>query len=194
MKNMKAVPLLVLLLTSTAVAQVQVTTAGEDARPNAEDIRIDCPLQIDVPLNASERRSSFLDYKEGQTFLSNEMNNYVCHTERIANAWLRKKKVNRKKVILAIGTTVKSEQWRQDVDLEVSLLGPDGRAACRKLYQDLTVGKDRAISGITWVAMASSTKTPNFDCVLDAAKFAALFAGAEPPKLRLVLSPHLDDD
>jgi hypothetical protein len=105
---------------------------------------------------------------------------------------LRRVKERRKRVELTIQPTVKSEQWRQDVDLTVSLVASDGREYCRFEKNNLTVGKDRAISSVTWGTMASSTKRPIFDCTLSKDDYDSLFTKNEAPVLRIILAPQLD--
>ena len=177
----------------SASAQVTVTKPAEAA---SEDISRPCPMQIDLPLGANPelKRRGFADLPLGHTWLSTEMRQYVCHTERIAMVALRRVKERRKKVELTIQPTVKSEQWRQDVDLIVSLVAPDGKEYCRFKKSNLTVGKDRAISSVTWVTLASSTKRPLFDCKLSKADYDSLFAGSEAPVLRIILAPQLDTE
>lgn len=65
---------------------------------------------------------------------------------------------------------------------------------CSNTWKDLTVGKDREISNWTWVTMASRTKTPEMECIVDAAQFAAMFSGDNLPEIRIVLKPKVDED
>jgi hypothetical protein len=122
------------------------------------------------------------------------MQKYVCHTERIARVMVLKKSEKHGRLEMSIMTTVKSEQWRQDVDLTVTMLDPDGKPICSNTWKDLTVGKDREISNYTWVTMASRTKTEEMECTVDAARFAAMFIGDKLPQIRVVLKPQIDED
>ena len=122
------------------------------------------------------------------------MQKYVCHTERIARLMVLKKSEKRGRLEMSITTTVKSEQWRQDIDLTVSLLDSTGKQLCSNTWKDLTVGKDREISNYTWVTMASRTKTPEMDCTVDATRFAEMFSGDNLPEIRVVLNPKVDEE
>lgn len=106
--------------------------------------------------------------------------------------FLRKIKEKRGQVSFVTQLRVMSEQWRQDVDLTVSIVTPDGEVHCLESKDNLTVGKDRAISNVTWVTMASRTKMPEFPCAMASSDFVAMFADGQAPTLRIVLAPELD--
>src|ERR1700732_68608 len=177
-----------LLSVGTALAQVTVSKA------TVADEHAPCPMQLDVKLGPLGRRPSLRDVQVGHAWLSDEMQKYVCHTERIARLMVLKKSDKRGRLEMSITTTVKSEQWRQDVDLTVSLLDPTGKQLCSNTWKDLTVGKDREISNYTWVTMASRTKTPEMDCTVDATRFAEMFSGDNLPEIRVVLNPKVDEE
>ena len=184
---------LIFALLGTAAGQVTVSQPTEINGLPA-DKKVPCPMQLDIPLGRLGARPSLAELKVGSGLVSHEMQRYVCHTERVSSVMVSKVDEGHGRVHLSIVTTVRSEQWRQDVDLTVSLLDPDVKPVCSKTWKDLTVGKDRAISNFTWVTMASSTKTPQMDCRLDSAKLTAMFAGEQKPTLRVVLNPKLDPD
>ncbi|HEV3458193.1 MAG TPA: hypothetical protein VHG32_16630 [Thermoanaerobaculia bacterium] len=177
-----------LLSAGTAIAQVTVSKAA------VTDEQAPCPMQLDVKLGALGRRPSLREVQVGHAWFSDEMQKYVCHTERISRLMVLKKSEKRGRLEMSITTTVKSEQWRQDVDLTVSLLDPTGKQLCSNSWKDLTVGKDREISNYTWVTMASRTKTPEMDCTVDATQFAEMFSGDSLPEIRIMLKPKVDED
>jgi len=147
-------------------------------------------MQLDIPLG-SIGAPSLAELPVGGRLVTHAMQKYVCHTERISGVTVAKEDEHHGRVHLSITTTVSSEQWRQDVDLTVALLDSDGKPVCEDAWKDLTVGKDRAIASLTWVTMASSTKTPQMNCRLDSAKLAGV---GPKPMLRIVLSPKIDPD
>jgi hypothetical protein len=179
---------LALLSVGAAKAQVSVSKAA------VADEREPCPMQLDVKLGALGKRPSLREVQVGHAWLSDEMQKYVCHTERISRLMVLKKREKRGRLEMSITTTVKSEQWRQDIDLTVSLIDPAGKVLCSNTWKDLTVGKDREISNYTWVTMASRTKTPEMECIVDAAQFGAMFSGDNLPEIRIVLKPKVDED
>ena len=108
--------------------------------------------------------------------------------------FLRNVKDKRASVELVIQPTVMSEQWRQDIDLTVSLIDASGREFCRSRKDNLTVGKDRAISDVTWVTFASSTKRPEFKCKLTRDQYETVFGAEAPPTLRIILAPEIENE
>jgi hypothetical protein len=185
---------------SAGTAQVTVTQAPEEAasesKINTGDIPSPCPMQIDVSLaaNPALKRRAFAEMPKGQTWVSRDMKAYVCHTERIAMLSVRTAKDKKSSVELVLQPTVMSEQWRQDVNLTVSLVGADGHEYCRNREESLTVGKDRNISQVTWVTFASSTKRPEFKCKLSRGQYDSLFSAEKAPVVRIILAPELDDE
>lgn len=188
-----------MLLLSTvalpAAGQVEVTQATEEAgKIEADDIPSPCPMQIDISLGATPERRAFGDLPAGESWVSTEMKHYVCHTERVSMVLMRNVKDKKRTVELLLQPTIKSEQWRQDVGLTVSLVSADGKEFCRAREDDLTVGKDRAISDVTWVTFASSTKRPEFRCKLPRDQYEELFHADEAPTLRIILDPEVEEE
>lgn len=194
--RLKLFAILLLTVVLPASAQVAVTKATEEtsSKIQAGDIPSPCPMQLDISLGATPERRAFSDLPPGEYWLNTEMRHYVCHTERVSMVLLRNVKQKRDSVELVIQPTVMSEQWRQDVDLTVSLIDAGGREFCRARKDNLTVGKDRAISDVTWVTFASSTKRPEFKCKLARAQYEELFSTDGPPTLRIILSPEIEDE
>jgi hypothetical protein len=149
--------LLLLFVALPAGAQVTVSQGTDQAaeKIQADDIPSPCPMQLDISLGATPERRAFSDLPPGEAWVSTDMRHYVCHTERVGLVFLRNIKDTKGRVELAIQTTIMSEQWRQDVDLTVSLVDGEGREFCRSRKENLTVGKDRRISDVTWVTFAS---------------------------------------
>lgn len=179
-----------------ASAQVAVTQATEEvsSKIHADDIPSPCPMQLDISLGATPERRGFSELRVGEAWVNTEMRHYVCHTERVSMVFLRNVKNKRDGVELVIQPTVMSEQWRQDVDLTVSLIDASGQEFCRTRKDNLTVGKDRAISDVTWVTFASSTKRPEFKCKLTRVQYESVFDAEAPPTLRIILAPEIEDE
>lgn len=188
--------LLVPLVVLPAAAQVAVTQATDEAtaKIRADDIPSPCPMQLDISLGPTPQRRAFSDLPPGEAWVSTDMRHYVCHTERVSMVFLRNVKNKKNRVELVIQTAIMSEQWRQDVDLTVSLVDVEGREFCRARRDNLTVGKDRRISDLTWVTFASHTKRPQFECELTRSQYESLFSSEEPPTLRIILDPETDEE
>jgi hypothetical protein len=187
------IALLAFTVLGAAAAQVTVSKPTEINGVSADE-QVPCPMQLDVQLGPSAKRHSLADVKVGGAWSSDETSKFVCHTERVARVYVSKKKEWGSILYLLVSATIKSEQWRQDVDVTLSLLSPTGKVLCSKSWEDLTVGKDRAISKITWVTMASETKSVEFECKVDGARFAAMFSGEQNPAVRVVLKPKIDPE
>jgi len=193
----KLLPILFLTVaTFPANAQVAVTQATDEAagKIQANDIPSPCPMQLDISLGPTAERRGFSELPPGDAWVSTDMRHYVCHTERVSMVFLRNVKNKKNRVELVIQPTIMSEQWRQDIDLTVSLVDNQGHEFCRARRDNLTVGKDRRISDVTWVTFASHTKRPEFECKLTRSQYESLFSSEGPPTLRIILAPELEDE
>jgi hypothetical protein len=159
------------------------------------DQKVPCPMQLDIPLGKPTPKGlSLAEVQLKHAWTSSSMRPYVCHEERIAHVTILKRDEKHGRSYFTVSTTVQSEEWRQDVDLTVAILAPNGKQICGEKWTDLTVGKDRSVSNYTWVTMASHTKSPEFDCSIRTDDLATMFTDGKTPTLRLILRPKLDED
>ncbi len=183
----------VLFFAGAAICAAQTTVTQVKPDPNTPpDVKVDCPMQIDVPMGVEGKKSAFIDMKVEQGWQRRGMANYVCHTERISQVYAKKTKEKKNKLEFEVNVTAKSEQYRQDVDLTVSVLDLAGKPLCSKIWRSLTIGKDHS-GYVPWVAMASETKTLSLECAVEREKFAAMFSDTATPTIRVIVAPKIED-
>jgi hypothetical protein len=111
-------------------ASVSSSAQVSVSKPANTDEKMPCPMCLDVKLGALAKRPSLGDVQVGHAWFSEEMQKYMCHTERVSRVMVFKKSEKHGRLEMSIMTTVKREQWRQDVDLTVTMLDPDGKPVC----------------------------------------------------------------
>jgi hypothetical protein len=139
------------------------------------------PMQIDVPLGADidgrgKPRESFERQPLGVARAYPETDNFVCDQAHVRMLTVKKTAETPVEVVIEAALTLMSDWSLQDVDLTVSLVGPDNQVVGHKSWNDLTLG--------TW---SRSYKPPKAEFRIPAQKWTELFANGSAPRLLITV-------
>jgi hypothetical protein len=165
------------LISALTLFQVSASQApGSAGRTEVPD-----PMQIDVPLRADvdgkgKPRESFDRQPVGVARAYPETDRFVCDQARVRMLTVKKTAETPSEVVIEAALTLMSDWSLQDVDLTVSLVGPDDQVVGTKSWNDLTLG--------TW---SRSYKPPKAEFRIPSQKWAELFADGSAPRLRIIV-------
>jgi len=186
--------LLPLVLSPRLGAQVEGRTATPAELGLPETVEVKSPMLLEISLGASGEKRSFADAEvQGRTIYDTKK--FVVDKARVPKVFIRKRPKGRT-MELEVTPTITTTWYRQDIDVLVALIGPDGKEVARQLWDDLTVGDDNSVANRMGMAVAAPAQTrhPTATFKLPQADFDALFTGAKPPLIRLVLTIQGDED
>jgi hypothetical protein len=175
---MKAEHLLVLLLTAVPIqasgqeAVARQATPEETGRAQDEEI---CPMALEVPL----KRVNWSGSKKVDTTSTRSTARFVCDKARVAMVMFTTTS-KRKSIELAAEAHLKTDWYRQDIDLRMSITWSDGGVLASKDWRALTIG-----TGVG--PFAGTPKSPQLVIDLGEDQLARL-RGGETPTLKITLS------
>ena len=94
------------------------------------------------------------------------------------------------RALVEISPAVGTSWFRQDIDLTVALLAPDGRELGKQTWDDLTIGNQAGSALI----FGSRTKSPTLELEMTEEEFQALFANDQRPTVRVIVDVQDEED
>jgi hypothetical protein len=178
------------LAASAALAQIEARTATPDevqaietGRPGAQgDVPMKSPVLLEIPLKSKSGLPAplWMQQSKSQLWATQEASRYVFDRARVTQVMMRHKKPGKAVVAVDVSVQIKSEWFRQDLDVTLTLLGLDGKVLGRRFWDDETVGND---SGLTF---GGRTKTLHLEAKVQRAEWDLWMAGVGAPTLRIL--------
>lgn len=192
-----------LLLSSPAVAQVSVRqatpeeTAKIERGPSAtSDVEIANPMLFEIPVAKLDGANALRNVApKSEPFKTRQTRKYVCDKARVEEIKLTTGKLREKAntVSLELAVTVASGWFRQDVDVTLDFLDPDGKKILpTRHWDDETIGNNVAI-GYGGKTKVLKTETAAFSF----AELERLGAMDRPSMVRILVEiqdEHGDED
>jgi hypothetical protein len=180
--------------TGPAVAQVEARPITEkeaaelSGRPHDDAVQMPSPMVLEVKV--SPRNFAGIDPgKRPVVWTTAETRSFVCDEARVRHLKVQRT-VRRGRAHVEISPAVATEWFRQDIDLTVALLAPDGRELAKRTWDNLTIGDDSTSA----LAFGSRTKSPTLELDMAEEEFQALFADGQQPTVRIVVDIQDDED
>lgn len=159
-------------LTWSQEAVARPATPEETGRATDEEI---CPMALEVPL----KRVNWSGKKKVDTTSTRSTAKYVCDKARVALVMFTTT-TKRKRIELAAEAHLKTDWYRQDVDLRMSIAWTDGEIIASKDWRALTIG-----TGVG--PFAGTPKSPQLVLDLTEEQLSRL-RGGDTPTLKITLS------
>lgn len=138
------------------------------------------PMQIDVPLGASEGRGSMETLAVGKYLAYPEVSRFVCDQAKVRMLTVKKISEGASQVILEASVILLSEWPLQEVTVTMELLSAAGERVFAEQWPKRKLG---TWSG-AYKASEGAIKAP---IVISAARWRELFADGKAPVLRIVV-------
>lgn len=179
--------ILAVSLSVPSLAQVQARQATpEDERARASAVgervreEVASPLYLEVPLRTEGGTSVLQLFKIGSgVWSTDETDAFVCDRAHVSQVEVRSTRARRGAYALSVGATFKSGWFRQDIDVTIQLLAPDGSVIAARTWDNETIGNDAP------VIAAGFTKTLRVDAKVSSADLDRWAAEAEPAKVTI---------
>jgi hypothetical protein len=178
----------VVFLASPSGAQVQATTpTPEEAakiahgRAAEADVPMKSPMLLEIPIQNRVGKNALSIVTPGTIgWNTSEPRKFVCDRARVGRVYLSRGK-GKKKIPLEFSASLESEWFRQDVDVTMTLLDPDGNQLAKKFWDDETLGNNAG-----W-AFAGHTKLLKLSVDIPAAQFETLATSEKPLTLKILV-------
>jgi hypothetical protein len=165
------------------LAQVSASHAPRYA--GLPDIEVASPLQLDVSLAATTKHPALIDQDERTPIVFSETRQYVCDKARVMAIQVWHKNEFGGKVRIKVVPSLSTDWMRQDLNVVISLVHPNGKEIAHRAWRGFTVGSEDNFAAKIGAVWASRSKNLEAEFVLPRKDLEAMFVDGKAPSARV---------
>jgi hypothetical protein len=184
------IPAILLLFAFPLLAQVEARQATPEETGKIVQTEVPSPMLLEVPLtgNGTPAKPHVVDLPKDRTRLMKDTAAYVCDQMTVESVSVRKRPARKGRIELVVIPTLRTEYYRQKVELAVSLMS--GEREVRSWKDQLVLGMSAGEiigGGALGAANPDKTESPEIVWSFDSEEQMREQIGSPDSKLRIVV-------